>query len=283
MERPLELARNRRRSLAEHRHAVAALLPGQFARVGRPPYEVLATLVGNGLLATALWFLAPPGLQALFFSFRTEFLFPVVLATWMLADVPSTNQLGSDAAEALKRLEHPEAMTDLLRAKQVVLWMLVTPVATLAAVVLGIMSGTWLSLIATMAWIATVPMAGLGLSCLVGVRWPYHPITLRQRWAQRRDQRNDARWLSLILLPYVLVPAVGALALLPPAIVYVALHGFEAVDQVGRVDDLPLVLGTLVSVPLSLGLWRWGTTRAGHVAYARRAELTAYLKDPSRG
>jgi hypothetical protein len=257
------------------------LVETELRRIIRPPFEVIVVLVGNGLLATALWLFSPVGLSDLVFSVHSEFLFPTVLASWMLADVPATNQLAPDGAEVIRRLDDPEAITMLLRAKQTALWLLVTPVSLAAAIWVGIDSNKGLTIALTVAWVATVPLAGLGLSCFIGVRWPYHPIPLKERWAQRRRWRTMLlRWGILVLLPYGLVPLVGLIALIPPGIIYALFHGSASVTH----DEFRAIfVGGLVAIPLAVWIWRWGTARAGRLAYERRDALVAYLSDPSLG
>ena len=265
----------------EDRRRIVALLPGEFRRILHPPYEVLVCLLANGVLATLLWYFSPIELVNLVFSFHISFLFPTVLATWMLADVPATNQLAPDPQHVLSRLDDPIAITELLRAKQIALWLLTTPVALIVAVIIGAVDHQWLSLAITAIWVATVPLAGLGLSCFVGVRWPYHPIPIRARWAERHhDKRRLLRWSILVLIPYALVPALGAIALIPPGIAWEIAGGPKLSNAV---DNVSILFGACVSVPVSLMFYRWGTHRSGRLAHERRDQIRAYLSDPSLG
>ncbi len=265
----------------EDRRQIIALLPGEFRRIFHPPFEVLVCLVANGLLAAVLWYYSPIELVNLVFTFHISFLFPTVLATWMLADVPATNQLAPDPAHVLDRLDDPTSITELLRAKQIALWLLTTPVALIVAVLIGAVDHLWLSLAMTAIWVAIVPLAGLGLSCFVGVRWPYHPIPLKARWAQiHGERRRLLRWGVLVLVPYVLVPALGAIALIPPGIAW-EIAGGPTLSK--AVDNVSILFGACVSIPVSILLFRWGTRRAGRLAHERRDRLRAYLSDPSLG
>lgn len=265
----------------EDRQAILGLLPGEFQRIFRPPFEVLVCLVANGVLATFLWYFSPLELVNLVFSFHISFLFPTVLATWMLADVPATNQLAPDPQHVLSRLDDPTSITELLRAKQIALWILTTPVALIVAVIIGAVDHQWLSLAITAVWVATVPLAGLGLSCFVGVLWPYHPISIKDRWEERHgDKRRLLRWSILVLIPYALVPAFGAIALIPPGIAWEIAGGPKLS---AAVDNVSILFGACISVPVSLLLFRWGTRRAGRLAHERREQIRAYLSDPSLG
>jgi hypothetical protein len=266
---------------AEDRREILALLPGEFHRIFRPPFEVLLCLVANGVLATLLWYFSPIELVNLVFTFHISFLFPTVLATWMLADVPATNQLAPDPQHVLSRLDDPTSITELLRAKQIALWVLTTPVALAVAVIIGAVDHKWLSLAITAIWVATVPLAGLGLSCFVGVRWPYHPISLKARWAERHDEKGKLlRWGVLVLIPYAIVPVLGAIALIPPGIAWEIAGGPKLS---AAVDNGSILFGACISVPVSLVLFRWGTRRAGRLAHERREQIRTYLMDPSLG
>ena len=81
-------------------------------------------------------------------------------------------------------------------------------------------------------------------------------------------------------MPYVLVPALGAIALIPPGIAW-EIAGGPTLSK--AVDNVSILFGACVSIPVSILLFRWGTRRAGRLAHERRAEITSYLMDPSLG
>jgi hypothetical protein len=58
----------------------------EYRRVVRPPWEIPTALVTNGALMVAAWFLLPPRAHAFLFSLNGPLAFPVILASWMLAD-----------------------------------------------------------------------------------------------------------------------------------------------------------------------------------------------------
>ena len=60
----------------------------EYRRVVRPPWEIPTALVTNGALMVAAWFLLPPRAHAFMFSLNGPLAFPVILASWMLADTP---------------------------------------------------------------------------------------------------------------------------------------------------------------------------------------------------
>jgi len=79
------------------RRAVA----NEYRRLIRPPWEIPTVLVTNGALMAAAWFLLPPRAHAFMFSLNGPLAFPVILASWMLADTPATNVMGSNSAVGL--------------------------------------------------------------------------------------------------------------------------------------------------------------------------------------
>ena len=252
----------------------------EFRRALRPPYVAPSVVVTNGLLMTAAWFLLPTRWQDALFSLHGTFAFALVLASWMYADVPATNVLGLGAHRSLEALDDPVALGRLLNARDIVLWMLVTPICVLVALGIGIYETQWTRMVVTVVTIIVPPFGALGVAAWLGVRFPYHPISLAERWRQRRSWRHMwVRWLALVLLPYVIVPTLAVVALLPSY----ALWTVTGNGQYAPLDDLRLAAGGLLALVVSLAMWRFG--RRGSLRLVRRhAEyLKSYLADPSRG
>lgn len=255
----------------------------ELRRIVRPPREVLLCVAANGILVSALWFLSPVRLFDAVFTLHQAFMFPVVMASWMIADVPSTNELAPDASRVLSLLAAEDAagLTRLLRAKHLVLWLVVTPIVLVVAAIMGATSDHWLTMWLTMMWVATVPFAALGISCLIGVRWPYHPIPLAQRWEQRADWRHMLlRWGTLCLLPYCVVPLFGFIALLP-LVATLAILEIRLSDSSATLTAL--IIGCAVALPLAFVIWDRGTKKAAMYALKRKEVLTSYLAEPSLG
>ena len=97
----------------------------------------------------------------------------------MYSDVPATNVLGPDSVRVRRALEDPVLFRRLLAAKNVVLWVLITPICCLVALLIGVANHNLLSTVITVVWIGIVPFGALGISNLVGIRFPYHPMPLR--------------------------------------------------------------------------------------------------------
>ena len=64
-------------------------------------------------------------------------------------------------------------------------------------------------MVITIIAITVMRFGVLGISAWVGIRFPYHRIPMRERWAHRRSWKQIwARWLVLVVTPYGLVPAI---------------------------------------------------------------------------
>ena len=252
-------------------------------RVMRPPREVLICVAANGVLVSVLWFFSPVRLFDAIFTLHQAFMFPVVMASWMIADVPATNELAPDATRVLALLEDDDVvgLERLLRAKHLVLWVIVTPIVLVVAAIMGATSHHWLTMWLTMVWVATVPFAALGISCLIGVRWPYHPIPLAERWEQRSNWRHMLlRWGTLCILPYGVVPLFGLVALLP-LVATLAILKIRLSDSSATL--VALIIGCAVALPLAFVVWDRGTRIAAEFAVKRKKALGAYLAEPSLG
>lgn len=266
----------------------AAALPGtfreavraEFRRAFRSPYEAPLVVVGNGALMTALWILVPANSNVLF-TWHGTLAYPVVLASWMYSDVPATNVLGSDARRGIAALADPAALRRLLLAKNAVLWLLVAPLCAVVAVGFGVAAGRPLATAFSVLWIVVVPLGALGVSCWLGIRWPYHPMALTRRWAHRRPwRRMIVRWLVLVLAPYGLVPALTVIITIPTVVLWTV----AAPDwtTAGIPDDV-FAWGAVVACAVAVAVWIGGIRAAPRLAQRRRDRLTRFLADPDRG
>src|SRR5271165_2659660 len=79
----------------------------EFGRAFHPPYEVPIVIAVNGVLMAGLWFLAPKAWDNALFSLHGTLAFPLLLAGWMIRDVPATNVLGPDHRRTRVALDDP--------------------------------------------------------------------------------------------------------------------------------------------------------------------------------
>ena len=253
----------------------------EFTRLRASPTEVLSCFAGNGALFSILWFFAPVTIYDLFFTVHGIAVYPIVLGVWMIADVPATNQLAVDPVPVIAALDDPAAVTQLLRARQIVLWSIVTPTVVATAIAVGLLCGVWSSLVIAMVWVSVVPLSSMAYGCLIGVIWPYHPIPLRRRLASRVNRRHLwIRWLVLVLVPYGVIPALTLVSLAPITIVWKLFHS----PDLGGPIHLPLsAIALAVALAVAMLAFCSGTNLAGRTAVRRRAALRSYLGDPYRG
>ena len=253
----------------------------EFARALRPPYETFITVAVNGALMSSAWFLLPKSLKDKVFTLHGTLAFAVVLAAWMYSDVPATNVLGSDAARTAAAVDDPVMFRRLLYGKNIVLWALVTPVCLVVALVNGILTHNLLATLYSVIWIGVVPFGVLGLSGIVGIRFPYHPQPIRYRWEHRLPRRRMLwRWLALVVTPYGLVPLLGVLIMLPSLLVW-GLTSSHGLSQ--KLPDNDLGWGVALACAVA-ALCSFGGHRLGaRLARRRREPLITFLADPARG
>jgi hypothetical protein len=246
-----------------------------------PPYAAATVVVGNGALMAACWTLLPPAAVNMVFRFHGPLAFALVLAIWMYADVPATNVLGGDPVCSIKAVAEPAALRRLLFAKNIVLWMLATPLCTAAAIGIGSYENRPATTALTVLWIAAVPLGALAFANWVGIWFPYHPLPLRYRWMHRRRWRPMlVRWITLVLTPYAVVPLVSLVLALPSLLLWRAMVGGTGG---GRISDAEFGWGLLLTAVVTATAWLLGYRYGPWLAGRRGERLTAFLADPDRG
>jgi len=251
----------------------------EFQSAFHAPYETPVVVAVNGALMSSAWFFLPPSLKDKLFTLHGTLAFAVVLAFWMYSDVPATNVLAPDRLRVIASIDDPRVQRRLLYAKNLVLWLLVTPVCVLLALAVGLYEKDLLATLYTIVWLGLVPLGVLGISNLVGIRWPYHPMPIRYRWEHRQPRRRKlVRWMILVVTPYGLVPLLGALLLAPS----LAIWGFSSKTGLSkRLPSNDLGLGIAVAC-LIAGLAWWGGHRIGTwMIRRRRDQLIEFLSDPT--
>jgi hypothetical protein len=275
-----------------------AAIGAELGQAFSSPYLVPSTVISNALLMAGAWFLLPRGWL---FTVTSPLAFPMVLASWMYADVPATNVLAPDRVRVLAALEDPRMITRLLVAKSAVLWLFVAPFCSLLAVASGIAEHDTLIIITAIVAICVIPVGCLPVAALVGIRWPYHPLQIRYRWEHRHPVgRMIVRWAILALVPYLLVPALAILMTVPALAVIVRSHEGNShivnfinafTENVGLHVDVgtrPLstamfILAVAITCGVAILTWlvgRWADLR---LIRRRRAALADWLADPTMG
>jgi hypothetical protein len=254
---------------------------GQIALVTKPPFETLITVAVNGALMSSAWFFLPTNLKDKLFDLHGTLAFALVLAAWMYSDVPATNVLGPDAERAIAAIDDPTGFRRLLLAKHVVLWGIVTPVCAVLALVIGLLNHDLLAAVFTIVWIAIVPFGALGLSALVGVLFPYHPMPLKYRWQNRQPKRRMLlRWGILVVTPYGVVPFLAVVLMVPSLLVWGVTfsHGLAH-----KLPDRNFGWGILLAAAISIVCCVGGHRLATVITKRRRERLVTFLADAGRG
>lgn len=251
-----------------------------YRRAFRPPFEVPAALLVNALLMTAAWFLLPPRAHQFVFGLTGPLAFPVIMASWMLGDTPSTNVAGHDKTRALAVLDDGAAFVRWLAARCIVLTSLVgVPCAIIALIIGDVERQSAFKVIAACVVIAIIPFGILPVAAWVGLLLPYHLRPLRWRWDRRRNWRLIARWALLAFSPFVIVPVVSAVIIFPSAALAHWAFGAPAHKLTNAAFVLVAVTVCAMAVLVGIGgLWVAGRLRA-----RRHDRLATYLLDPAAG
>jgi polyferredoxin len=257
--------------------AVRQQLPLTF----RAPFEAPITVAVNGALMSSAWFFLPTALRDKVFTLHGTLAFALVLAGWMYSDVPSTNVLGPDATRIVLALDDPVMSRRLLYAKNIVLWLMVSPLCAVVAVISGLVNHSLLATVYTVIAIGILPFGVLAISAWVGILFPYHPMPLRYRWEHRKPMKRMVfRWAALAVTPYVLVPVLAALMLAPSLLLwgFTAPHGLSE-----KLPDHDFGLGLAVACAIALACSVGGQRLGVLMMQKRRGKLESFLSDPVRG
>jgi len=253
----------------------------EFGRAFHPPYEVPIVIAVNGVLMAGLWFLAPKAWDNALFSLHGTLAFPLLLAGWMISDVPATNVLGPDHRRTRVALDDPLMFHRLLHAKNLVLWFLVVPLCMAVTLGIALNDHDYVGLIVALVTLAVIPFGPLAIAAWVGVRFPYHPIPLRERWANRRSWKHFLfRWGVLVVTPYGLVPML-ATAIITPTLLFWGITEQHGLTH--RVSDARFAWGMLLACGISVIVAIIGYQGSARLARRRREKLSTYLADPSLG
>ena len=250
----------------------------EYRRVVTPPLEIPTALVTNGALMVAAWFLLPPRAHAFMFSLNGPLAFPIILASWMLADTPATNVMGSSPAVALSVLKDQAAYWRWLAARCIVIGSLVGVACAAGVMYVAVGHYPWSEIVWACALVAFLPVGVLPVAAWLGIVFPFHARSLRWRWQHRRAWRSHLRWVALAFAPFFYVPLIGAAILSP---------GVQLARSI-KLPDQPLtpaqfgisaaVVCATAVVAAAIGLWV-----ARRLLAWRATHLAAYLASTERG
>ena len=256
------------------RHTVA----NEYRRLLRPPWDIPTALVTNGALMVVAWFLLPPRAHAFMFSLNGPLAFPVILASWMLADTPATNVMGSNTDLALSVLHDQAAYWRWLAARCIVIGSIIGVACAAGVLYVGIGSYPASEIIWACALVALLPVGVLPVAAWLGILFPYHPRSFRWRWQHRREWLTHLRWAALVFAPFFYVPVIGVAILTP---------GVELARSI-KIPGQPLtanqfgisaaIVCVTAVIAAALGLWV-----ARRLLAWRTERLTAYLESTEKG
>ena len=277
-------------SLIEHNRAVpsqldltdlSAAIKSEYVRIFTERRDDLIAVGFNALLVTICWFLLPGSIVNWLFTLHGPLAFPYVLEMWMLGDTPATNVAGRDAVRAAKQLHDPAALRLWLQAKHIVMWSIVGPVGAIVAIVIGLVQHRYGDAAAAATVLLFLPLGVLSVAAWIGIWMPYHPQKLLWRWRHRSDWRAAlVRWLALVLVPFLIVPVIAIVLLVPSLIIWIIAHQGYPPHQM---DTTGLWIGTAVSVAVSLSTFAWAPRVAATIARRRSERLHVYLSNPEHG
>jgi hypothetical protein len=177
-------------------------------------------------------------------------------ATFVLADVTTTNVLGVDTERTRLRLLRGLPLSRILLVKNLALMAIIGLPTLVATAAITIHDEANYRLELTLPGVLYPVLTWLGVGNLVSVLLPYWPVPLVTRWHERRLRARTVRWLVCLGLPYALCVAVDPMSKLPRLVTRAlrlppghALHGAEL---------------------LVLGLLTWALFTAVAVAVAHR-------------
>jgi hypothetical protein len=141
----------------------------------------------------------------------------VLLAAWILTNVLSTNQLGSDKDRVGASLDDGDSVARILAIKNLALCVLLVPLAIAASFAARIMVDRWRLLPQAVIFDIGIVFLWMGVGSVASVLVPYDPIGLRDRFKARPTW---LRWVACLALPYFCFYLVVPLLSLPYAIIY---------------------------------------------------------------
>ncbi|HEX3548684.1 MAG TPA: hypothetical protein VHU62_19275 [Mycobacterium sp.] len=125
-------------------------------------------------------------------------------ASFVLADVTTTNLLGTDHYRVVQSLADGVPLWRVLIIKNMALIVLVGLPTLAAAMALTLWLEPPARLAVTIPSVAVPIVSWLGVGNVISVLWPVSAQPLIRRWRQRCDVRRTAGWLLALMLPYAL-------------------------------------------------------------------------------
>ncbi|TRW86416.1 hypothetical protein FK535_07505 [Mycolicibacterium sp. 018/SC-01/001] len=247
-------------------HAFSLPLPRAVAAEIRwlftPPRTCMTGVAINVVLA-ALWLLVQPLTRH---HLHNDLIVVVdtYFASFVLADITTTNMLGTDHYRVQAAMDEGTPMWRVLLVKNLALFAVVGLPTLATAVVFTLWFDTASRLTRTVPNVLVPVLSWLGIGNLVSVLLPVAAAPLIRRWRRRSDKRSLAFWLGALALPY--------------ALYYIA-------DPIGGVghdvfwNQVPAAIGPILGrdtksfVHLGIAVAVWALATAAAVLWVRRRGL----------
>ncbi|WP_238994806.1 hypothetical protein [Mycolicibacterium chubuense] len=218
-----------RRAARDFQRPFPAAVVAEIRWMFTPPRTCLWGVLTNLILA-AVWLIVQP-LTPHGHHNDLIVLVDTYFASFVLADVTTTNMLGADHFRVLAGVSAGTPIWRLLLIKNLALLVIVGVPTLLAAVAFTVVLDHPSRLARTVPNVAVPIISWLGIGNLVSVLLPVASLPLLRRWRRRRDGGRLGVWVTALALPY--------------ALYYVA-------DPIGGVehrvfwDDLPAAIGPVL-------------------------------------
>lgn len=239
--------------------AVAAEIRWAFT----PPRTWLMGVVVNTVFA-AVWLLVQPLNFGNHRHHDWAVLVGAYFSSWVLADVTTTNLLGTDHYRVRQALATGVPFWRILVIKNLALLVIVGLPTLATAMVLTLWLETPGRLAITVPTVAVPIVSWLGLGNAISALHPVGVEPLVRRWRQRHDRYRTAGWLLALALPYALYYVADPMAGVDHRVVWQQLPALVW-PILGRDTK------SFVHLATAVGVWVAGTVAA--VWWVRRRGL----------
>jgi hypothetical protein len=188
------------------------------------------------------------------------------LASFILADVTTTNMLGVDDIRVKKALHDGVPFWRVLVVKNIALVVIVGLPTLVVAMAMTLWMETPARLMVTIPNVAVPIVSWIGIGNIVSVLLPVATEPLICRWRQRRQVRLTVVWMASLALPYALFYVADPIDGLPHKFLW---------------SEVPRAIGPIlghqsrgfVHIGIALAVWVAGTAIA-HLVVSRRGLRT---------
>lgn len=252
----------------------------EFVRLFRRPWLEVGIIAFNTVMVMLGWWLLPLTWRNwLFDNLHGPMAFAIVLETWMLSDVTSTNLLGHDEVGAAEAVENG-TVTRLLQVKIITLGLVIAVIAVGAAVVIQLLNRGDTKGLRLLPLLIGMPIGLVAVCSLVGVVFPYRQRSIVWRWRHRERWMMQLRWAVLLLVPYMLVGVLATGFLYPAKKFADAITGW---NHQGRPPSSTVTLMAWIVMAQAIVAVLIVPRLASWVASMRRTQLLSRFADPDAG